>query len=167
MDGEPVPPTHDARCLLPSRNPANGVGDNDSQPLHTSSLMLTRTPTNMNTEQDNYTNGATETQPDHPCSVFTTPAVKSFPWERCPIEVLDMIFDGVDNRGLRYFALRGSMPSLVVALRGLNRSYKQALQRFVKASGPLLRLDSRTGYCIRDMNRVELGTFKEAKLLLE
>jgi hypothetical protein len=138
MDGEPVPPTHGARCLLPSHNPANGVGDNDSQPLHTSSLMLTRTPTSMKTESDNYTNGATETQPDHPSSVFTTPAVKSFPWERCPIEVLDMIFDGVDNRGLRYFAWRGSMPSLVVALgvwtvltnRHYNDSSKQAIPFF-------------------------------------
>jgi hypothetical protein len=167
MDGNPVPPTHDERCLLSSCNPANGVGDNEYQPLHTSSTMSTHTPTSADTEPGNTTDGATETQPDHPSSVFTTPPVKSFPWERCPIEILDMIFDEVDNRGLRYFAWGGSMPFLVVALRGLNHSYKQALQRFVKASGPHLRLGPSTGYCIRDMNRVELDTFEDAKLLLE
>jgi hypothetical protein len=167
MDGDPVPPTHDTRYLLSGRNPANAVGDNESQPLHTSGTVSTRTPTSANTEPENHNDGATETQPDHPSSVFTTPTVKSCPWERCPIEILDTIFDEVDNRGLRYFAWGGSMPPLVVALRGLNHPYKQALQRFVKASGPHLRLDPRTGYCIRDMNRVELGTFEDANLLLE
>ncbi|KAN0117079.1 hypothetical protein V8E51_003056 [Hyaloscypha variabilis] len=93
--------------------------------------------------------------------------VKPFPWGRCPVEVRDMIFDEVDNAYRTYFVWKGRMSPLVIVLRGLKRSYKQALRRFMGENGPYLdMLTMSMGFNIQDMNFPELDTFKEATICL-
>ena len=103
-------------------------------------------------------------------TLISTKQTKSFPWERCPVEIREMIFDEVKNRPYPspYWEWNGSIPALVVALRGLKKSYKQVLQRFKKENRGHLRMDAySTDFDIGDMTELELETFKEATLILQ
>jgi hypothetical protein len=77
-----------------------------------------------------------------------------------------MIFDEMNKQSPQYFRWRWIMPSLVLAFRGLRRSYQQALQRFAKESH-LMVFKGRTSYNIQDMNRVELGILYDLDIELE
>jgi hypothetical protein len=97
--------------------------------------------------------------------IISNKKVKSSLWERCPAEVRDLIFDEVDNNAQGdYFMWSGRMPSLVVALRGLKFSYKQALQRFAKVNEYSICMSPWNGYSIRDMNQTELNTISMVEL---
>jgi hypothetical protein len=96
-------------------------------------------------------------------STMQTAQVNYFLWERCPAEIRDMTFDGMDGEGPDYhwyFDWNGYMPPLVTALRGLKKSYQHALQRFVRDIHSTVWMNWATEFRIEDMNRIELQTIK-------
>lgn len=101
-------------------------------------------------------------------SLVQAPPSSYFPWELCPAEIREIIFDAMNCRYCRYFRWRGSMPPLVIAFHGLRKSYQQALQRFVKESRPWLLLHGRiTSFGVEEMNQIELDTLREVHIEFE
>jgi len=91
---------------------------------------------------------------------------KSSGWERCPVEIRDMILDELEYEYPNYFDWEGFIPPLIAALRPLSLSYQQALQRFMDKSRSCLRMNPSTGFDIGGMNQMELDTFQSANLEL-
>ncbi|KAE9367365.1 hypothetical protein N431DRAFT_470800 [Stipitochalara longipes BDJ] len=90
--------------------------------------------------------------------------IKAFPWEKCPVDVRETIFDKVDNNAYgHHFGWGGWMPSIIIALGALKNSYDQALQRFTKVNEFSICMSPLTGYSIRDMNQAELDTIRMVK----
>ncbi|KAF8858815.1 hypothetical protein BDZ45DRAFT_802213 [Acephala macrosclerotiorum] len=104
-------------------------------------------------------------------------ATKSFPWDKCPYEIRELIFAELDNNGKRdngrsYFRWnyngRGEIPPLVVALRSFPSSHDHALQWFRKCNfDGFLMMDSKTGYDLGTANLEELSVFTSIQITLE
>lgn len=95
--------------------------------------------------------------------------VKMFPWERCPAEIKDMIFDLVasdPSTSRDYFKCKGTViPPLVEALRPLNRSYEQVLRRFGSCNSTIC-LNRWTGYDFRKWSNDELKAIRVVNIEL-
>lgn len=93
-------------------------------------------------------------------------AKRGFPWEKCPYEVRDMIFAGVDIRDFSYFRWYGTIPALVVALRGLPTSYEHVLQWF-RYRNTVIFLNSICGYSLNELKARELQMLTSLRICLE
>lgn len=88
-----------------------------------------------------------------------------FPWDRCPPEIRDIIFDGLDEENDRpYFAwnTRGCTPAFLAAVRrmeGFCITYAQALHRF-KILSRSIRMDKSTRHKLKNLVGVELDAFQ-------
>ena len=162
-------PAQDAIDLSTSAVLADMNIDDLTQPLNPSYATSPSTLLQLNIDSEAPTASSMEVG-SIGTMVVSAKEVKSHLWERCPVEVRDMIFDEidkVDDDGVNYFRWRGSMPPLIVALRGLKNSYKQVLRRFAKANPERhLWMNSLGRSSIRDMNRVEVDMFEEVSLRL-
>ncbi|KAE9375252.1 hypothetical protein N431DRAFT_369501, partial [Stipitochalara longipes BDJ] len=103
------------------------------------------------------------------------PPIRSFPWERVPTELRDMIFDQLSAEEVDrndYFVVackcdeRTAVPSLLIAFRGLPNSYRHALQRFNIANQALYTFFDHEVNQISLLNATELRAFKSFRINL-
>lgn len=148
--------------MISTSVPATTDSDIQSKSHHINDMMSTPLPTTPRSKPDAGHGNSTEAR----SIAFPTAEPKSFSWERCPVEVRDMIFDVVTQDNRYYFDWEGCVPPLVIALRPLEVSYQHVLQRFVEQNRSSFAMYKWTGFSIRDMNQVELDTIQTVSLEL-
>ncbi|PMD40224.1 hypothetical protein L207DRAFT_624557 [Hyaloscypha variabilis F] len=98
---------------------------------------------------------------------------KSFPYDRSPTEIRDLIFDDLDDEdgtNKPYFAwnTQGCIPAFLVALRAfdcLRITYEHAVDRFRKFSSSVI-MDEITSHHLGSMYRAEVEVFQKLNIEL-
>jgi hypothetical protein len=180
--------THNLLYTNRQTTPTTNMNNNtDTQLYDYTGWIATSVPASMNTDEDLQTsklaqlvssspslstNTSTETDTQSNTNLMptgtSTNVGKVFPWELCPYELRDQIFDALDKCHWQpYFGWDsdGCPPPFLVAVRSLPLSYEHALQRFAQCSSQI-HMHLWTSHDLTDMVQAELNVIEKVDLEL-